>query len=213
MIRVALVEDQTLVRKGIRSLLGFVSDIEVAGEAADGEEAIAIIPDLHADVMLLDIRMPKLGGIEVLQRLKAANCTVPAIILTTFDDREALFQGIKAGAKGFLLKDVSLEQLASAIRVVAGGGTTLQPGVTEHLQQSIQRSDFSDGPSDSAELLSPRESQIIRLMVGGYRNREIADAFGVTEGTVKNHVSSILSKLGVRDRTRAVLKAIENGLV
>jgi len=212
-IRVALVEDQTLVRKGIRSLLAFLSDMEVVGEAADGEEALRLIPTFQVDVMLLDVRMPKLGGIEVLRRLNASNGLVPTILLTTVDDREALFQGIKAGAKGFLLKDVSLEQLANAIRVVAAGGTTIQPGVSEHLLQRFRRAASSDVERDRPELLSSRERQIIRLMVGGYRNREIADTFGVTEGTVKNHVSNILAKLGVRDRTRAVLKAIENGLV
>jgi DNA-binding NarL/FixJ family response regulator len=124
-----------------------------------------------------------------------------------------LFQAIKSGAKGFLLKDVTLEQLAIAIRVVADGGTMIQPGVTEHLLRNLKRLDLSPETPECQELLSSRERQVIRLMVGGYRNREIAEAFGVTEGTVKNHVSNILSKLGVRDRTRAVLKAIESGLV
>jgi DNA-binding NarL/FixJ family response regulator len=213
MIRVMLAEDQTLVRKGIRSLLGLLPDIEVAGEAADGEEAIALIPTINPDVLLLDIRMPKLSGLEILQRLSSEKRLVPTIILTTFDDGEALFQAIKSGAKGFLLKDVTLEQLAIAIRTVAEGGTMIQPGVTEHLLRNIQRLDLCPETPERPEFLSSRERQVIRLMVGGYRNREIADAFGVTEGTVKNHVSSILSKLGVRDRTRAVLKAIDSGLV
>ena len=213
MIRVMLAEDQTLVRKGIRSLLGLLPDIEVAGEASDGEEALALLPGIKPDVLLLDIRMPKLSGLEILQRLGDEKHLVPTIILTTFDDGEALFQGIKFGAKGFLLKDVTLEQLAIAIRVVADGGTMIQPGVTEHLLRNIERLELSPDAPERPDFLSSRERQVVRLMVGGYRNREIADAFGVTEGTVKNHVSNILSKLGVRDRTRAVLKAIERGLV
>lgn len=213
MIRVMLAEDQTLVRKGIRSLLGLLPDIEVAGEASDGEEALSLLPAIKPDVLLLDIRMPKLSGLEILQRLADEKRLVPTVILTTFDDGEALFQGIKSGAKGFLLKDVTLEQLAIAIRAVAGGGTMIQPGVTEHLLRNIERLELSPDAPERQDFLSSRERQVIRLMVGGYRNREIADAFGVTEGTVKNHVSSILSKLGVRDRTRAVLKAIERGLV
>lgn len=213
MIRVMLAEDQTLVRKGIRSLLGLLPDIEVAGEASDGEEALELIPDIQPDVLLLDIRMPKLNGLEILEKLRLDQRLVPTIILTTFDDSEALFQGIKHGARGFLLKDVTLEQLATAIREVAAGGTMIQPGVTEHLVRNLQSLRTSPETSEPPDLLSARERQVVRLMVGGYRNREIADAFGVAEGTVKNHVSSILSKLGVRDRTRAVLKAIEGGLV
>jgi DNA-binding NarL/FixJ family response regulator len=213
MIRVMLAEDQTLVRKGIRSLLGLLPDIDVAGEASDGEEALALLPDIKPDVLLLDIRMPKLSGLQILDRLRSEQSVVPTIILTTFDDSEALFQGIKCGARGFLLKDVTLEQLATAIREVAAGGTMIQPGVTEHLLRNLQCLSSSMATPATPELLSAREHQVVRLMVGGYRNREIADAFGVTEGTVKNHVSNILSKLGVRDRTRAVLKAIEGGLV
>jgi DNA-binding NarL/FixJ family response regulator len=213
MIRVMLAEDQTLVRKGIRSLLGLLPDMEVAGEASDGEEALQLLPDIKPDVLLLDIRMPKLSGLEILEKLRGSKHLVPTIILTTFDDSEALFQGIKHGARGFLLKDVTLEQLAAAIREVAAGGTMIQPGVTEHLLRNLRCLSSSMATPETSEHLSARERQVIRLMVGGYRNREIADAFGVTEGTVKNHVSSILSKLGVRDRTRAVLKAIDGGLV
>jgi DNA-binding NarL/FixJ family response regulator len=213
MIRVMLAEDQTLVRKGIRSLLGLLPDMEVAGEASDGEEALRLLPHIKPDVLLLDIRMPKLNGLEILERLRSDQRLVPTIILTTFDDSEVLFRGIKYGARGFLLKDVTLEQLAAAIRAVAGGGTMIQPGVTDHLLRNLQSLSSAPATPVTSELLSARERQVIRLMVGGYRNREIADAFGVTEGTVKNHVSNILSKLGVRDRTRAVLKAIEGGLV
>jgi len=213
MIRLALVEDQRLVRDGIRNLLGLVDDIDVVGEAADGAEAIALIADISPDVVLLDLRMPKMGGLEVLETLGRRGNLPPTIILTTFDDGEALLRAIKAGARGFLLKDVSLDQLAAAIRVVAAGGTMIQPGVTEQLMRNFHGSNPAGSDLDGTASLSARERQVIRLMVGGYRNKEIADAFGVTTGTIKNHVSNILSKLDVRDRTRAVLKAIEIGIV
>lgn len=214
MIRVMLAEDQTLVRKGIRSLLGLLPDIEVSAEAQDGEEALEVLSADPPDVLLLDIRMPKLSGLEVLRKITAKEGSKPAtIVLTTFDDGDTLLQAIKLGAKGFLLKDVTLDQLAGAIRCVAAGQTILQPGMTDSIVRALQQVESRLVDSARDEPLSGRELQVVRLMVGGYRNKEIADAFGVAEGTVKNHVSSILAKLGVRDRTRAVLKAIERGLI
>ena len=213
MIRVVLVDDQTLVRRGIRSLLELAGDIDVAAEAGDGDEAVSIIRRERPDAVLLDVRMPKRTGIEVLQALQASNELPPTILLTTFDDDEALLDGVKAGARGYLLKDVSLEQLTEAIRTVAGGGTLIRPAVTERVLRGLEhiRRDFESlNPPDP---LTKRELEILRLMAGGYSNREIADALGTAEGTVKNHASSILSKLGVRDRTRAVLKALELGYI
>jgi DNA-binding NarL/FixJ family response regulator len=213
MIRVVLVDDQTLVRRGIRSLLELAGDIDVAAEAGDGDEAVATIRRERPDAVLLDVRMPKRTGIEVLQALQASNELPPTILLTTFDDDEALLDGVKAGARGYLLKDVSLEQLTEAIRTVAGGGTLIRPAVTERVLRGLEhiRRDFESlNPPDP---LTKRELEILRLMAGGYSNREIADALGTAEGTVKNHASSILSKLGVRDRTRAVLKALELGYI
>jgi DNA-binding NarL/FixJ family response regulator len=213
MIRVVLVDDQTLVRRGIRSLLELAGDIDVAAEASDGDEAVSIIRRERPDAVLLDVRMPKRTGIEVLQALQASNELPPTILLTTFDDDEALLDGVKAGARGYLLKDVSLEQLTEAIRTVAGGGTLIRPAVTERVLRGLEhiRRDFESlNPPDP---LTKRELEILRLMAGGYSNREIADALGTAEGTVKNHASSILSKLGVRDRTRAVLKALELGYI
>ena len=212
-MRVVLVDDQTLVRRGIRSLLELASDIEVAGEAADGDEALAVIRRERPDAVLLDVRMPKRNGIEVLRALHASSELPPTILLTTFDDDEALLDGVKAGARGYLLKDVSLEQLTDALRTVAGGGTLIRPAVTERVLRGLEhvRRDFESlSPPDP---LTKRELEILRLMAGGYSNREIADALGAAEGTVKNHASSILSKLGVRDRTRAVLKALELGYI
>jgi len=212
-IRVVLVDDQTLVRRGIRSLLELAGDISIVAEAGDGDDAIAAIRRARPDVVLLDVRMPKKDGLAVLRELQAAGDLPPSILLTTFDDDEALLEGVKAGARGYLLKDVSLEQLTEAIRAVAAGGTIIRPAVTERVLRGLEhvRRDFE--ALDPPDPLTKREIEILRLMAGGYSNREIADALGMAEGTVKNHASSILSKLGVRDRTRAVLKALELGYI
>ena len=213
MIRVVLVDDQTLVRRGIRSLLELAGDIEIVAEAADGEEGIATILRERPDVVLLDVRMPRKDGLEVLRELQGARSLPPTVLLTTFDDDEVLLEAVKAGARGYLLKDVSLEQLTGAIRSVAGGGTMIRPALTERVLRGLEhvRRDFD--ALDPPDPLTKREVEILRLMAGGYSNREIADALGTAEGTVKNHASSILSKLGVRDRTRAVLKALERGYI
>ena len=174
MISVCLVDDQNLVRQGVRSLVDLAEDIRVVAECADGAQAVQDIPRVKPDVVLLDLRMPNMSGLEVLQALSARNELPPTIILTTFDDDQLVLQGLKAGARGYLLKDVSLEQ---------------------------------------PDPLTERETEILRLLSGGYSNKEIANSLRVAEGTVKNHVSNILSKLGVRDRTRAVLKALELGIV
>jgi DNA-binding NarL/FixJ family response regulator len=212
-IRVVLVDDQTLVRHGIRSLLELAGDIAIVAEASDGEEALTVIRGSQPDVVLLDVRMPKMGGLDVLRELHPAGALPPTILLTTFDDDVVLLEGVKAGARGYLLKDVSLEQLTEAIRIVAAGGTLIRPAVTERVLRGLEhvRRDFDAlSPPDP---LTKREVEVLRLMAGGYSNREIADALGTAEGTVKNHASSILSKLGVRDRTRAVLKALELGYI
>ena len=213
MIRVVLVDDQTLVRRGIRSLLELAGDVTIVAEAGDGEEGLAAIRREQPDVVLLDVRMPRKGGLEVLRELQSSPSPPPTILLTTFDDDEVLLEGVKAGARGYLLKDVSLEQLTEAIRTVAQGGTLIRPAITERVLRGLEhvRRDFDAlSPPDP---LTKREVEILRLMAGGYSNREIAEALGTAEGTVKNHASSILSKLGVRDRTRAVLKALELGYI
>jgi DNA-binding NarL/FixJ family response regulator len=213
MIRVLIVDDQTLVRRGIRSLLELAGDIEIVGEAGDGEEAVTAIEKLHPDVVLLDVRMPKLNGVDVLQKLNASNSLPPTILLTTFDDDEVLLSGVRAGARGYLLKDVSLEQLTDAIRTVASGDTMIRPAVTERVLKGLEHVRGEFDALVNPDPLTRRELEILRLMAGGYSNREIATALGTAEGTVKNHASSILSKLGVRDRTRAVLKALELGYI
>ena len=211
MIRVLLVDDQTLVRQGVRSLLELSQTVTVTGEAGDGEEALVQIAALRPDVVLLNLRMPRLDGLGVLRALRAKPDAPPTLIPTTFDDDELVLEGLRLGAKGYLLKDVSLTQLLDAVETLAGGGTLIQPAVTERLLRGLPRTTY---PSlEAPESLSPRELDVVRLLAGGYSNREIGEALGMSEGTVKNHVSSVLSKLGVRDRTRAVLRALELGYV
>lgn len=213
MIRVVLVDDQTLVRSGIGGLLALTKDIRVVGEAPDGDEAVRLIAAIDPDVVLLDVRMPGCSGIEVLRTLKSKELLPPTILLTTFDDDEALLEGMRAGARGFLLKDISLERLAAAIRDIAAGLTAIRPAVTERVLNGIREATSPFPSLDLPDRLTNRETEILRLMAGGFNNREIADAIGTSEGTVKNHVSSILSKLGVRDRVRAVLKGVELGYI
>jgi DNA-binding NarL/FixJ family response regulator len=209
MISVLLVDDQTLVRQGIRSLLELSEDIRVIAEAVDGAQAVEMIPQKKPDVVLLDLRMPGMSGIDVLNSLSQANQLPATIILTTFDDDQLVLAGLKAGARGYLLKDVSLDQLVDAVKTVAAGGSLVAPVVTQRLLLGLERMHNEFVSLDRPDPLTER----VRLMAGGYSNKEIANSLGVAEGTVKNHVSNILSKLGVRDRTRAVLKAFELGIV
>lgn len=213
MIRVLLVEDQTLVSEGLEMLINVAADMRVVACARDGIEALTCIQQAQPDLLLMDVRMPKMNGIEALRRMRAKGLTVPTILLTTFEDDSALLEGIRLGARGYLLKDISLAKLTEAIRLVASGGSMFSPVVTERLLQELGDAPLPPGDGSVSELLTPREAEIMRLMTGGYSNREIAEALSLSEGTVKNHVSNILSKLHVRDRTRAVLKAIETGIV
>ena len=213
MINVMLVDDQNLVRKGVRSLLELSEEIEVIAEAADGAEAIELIPQVNPDLVLLDMRMPGLSGLDVLRELSRKETLPPTIILTTFDDDELVLAGIRSGAKGYLLKDVALAELVNAIKTVAGGGSIVKPAVTQRLLKGLEKLQNEFSSLDQPDPLTDRETEILRLMAGGYSNKEIANSLGVAEGTVKNHVSNILSKMGVRDRTRAVLKAFELGQI
>lgn len=214
-LRVCVVEDETLVRHGIRKLLELGGKVEVVAEARDGEEALLRIEELRPDVVLLDIRLPKLDGIGVLRALRDREDAPPCLVLTTFDDRVVTLEAIREGARGFLRKDVSLDQLLEAIETLAGGGTYLQPAVTESLLRGLDgaRRTLSSSGLALVEPLTPREAEVLGLMAGAYTNREIAGALGTAEGTVKIHVSNILSKLGARDRTQAVLSALELGLL
>ena len=207
MIRVALVDDQMLVRSGIRGLLDLTDDTRVVAEAADGIEAARMLAEAAVDVLLLDVRMPGRGGVEL---LRDTAVLPPTIMLTTFDDDDALFDAMRAGARGFLLKDISLERLADGIRAVMAGETLFRPALTERTRAAFRR---GQPAGHAAGALTGRETEVLALMAGGLSNGEIAGSLGCGEGTVKNHVSSILAKLGVRDRVRAVLRGIELELI
>jgi DNA-binding NarL/FixJ family response regulator len=213
MIRVLLADDQTLLRHGLRGMCDLTDDLRVVAEAADGDQVLAELERHQVDVLLLDVRMPGRSGVQVLEELQRRGRLLPALLLTTFDDDAALLAGIRAGARGWMLKDVAFERLADAIRTVARGGTALLPAVTERAVRALTTAPPSFESLDPPDRLTPRETEVLRLMAGGYSNREIAEALHAGEGTVKNHISRILSKLGVRDRTRAVLKGIELGYV
>jgi DNA-binding NarL/FixJ family response regulator len=210
-IRVCIVEDQALVRQGLTSLLALTSDISVVAEAGSGSEALRVIAEACPDVVVLDVRLPDQSGIEVIGELARRAILPPTLLLTTFDDDEALIRGIRAGAKGFLLKDVTLTQLVGAINTLAGGGTMIHPAASARLARG-QIALAADRPEDWVpDALTRRELEVLRLMAAGLSNREIGQTLHMVEGTVKNHVSIILSKLGARDRTRAVLKSLELG--
>ncbi|MEU3164599.1 response regulator transcription factor [Streptosporangium sp. NPDC006930] len=215
MIRVIVVDDQTLVRQGIRSLLGLTDDIEVVGEADDGMAALAAIEEHAPDVVLLDLRMPRHDGIWVLRALRErADGSPPVLVLTTFDNDTLVLDAMRAGACGYLLKDVTLERLTRAIRVLADGGTLISPSITDRLLRAVHRrrpADDDDLPA--IQRLTEREVEVLRLVAEGYSNREIAQALFLAEGTVKNHVSTMLLKLGARDRTNAVLRALHANLL
>jgi DNA-binding NarL/FixJ family response regulator len=212
-IRVAVVDDQTLVRQGIRSLLALSDEIDVVADATDGDEALAVLEAHDVDVLLLDLRMPRRDGIATLDALQARGKHVPVIVLTTFDDDELALNALRAGARGYLLKDVTLDQLVGAIRRVAAGGTLLQPALTDRLLRAVSGRGTDVTGIPRPDRLTDRELDTLRLVAAGYSNREIASALHLAPGTVKNHVSNVLLKLGVRDRTRAVLRALDLGLL
>jgi len=214
-IRILLVDDQTMFRSGMRMLLSSQPDFEVIGEAADGEEALQKCASLKPDVVLMDLRMPVLDGAAATRRLRASQPAIRVIVLTTFDEDAAIFDGLRAGAIGYLLKDAPTDKLYEAIRAAARGETVLQPSVAARVVAQFTRlSDQAPAWAQSlTEPLSPRELEILRLLANGSTNREIAAQLVLAEGTVKNHVTSILGKLGVTDRTAAAMKAKELGLL
>ncbi len=215
MIDICVVDDQTLVRQGIRSLLCYSDEIDVVAEASDGDDALEAIGRHRPDVVLLDLRMPQRDGIATLQELRARGDQTPVLVLTTFDDDELVLQALHSGANGYLLKDVTFEHLVDAIRTLAQGGTLIEPSVTQrllHAAASQPQPGFLDDLLHAVDL-TERELEILRLVAAGYANREIAGVLHLAPGTVKNHVSSLLIKLGVRDRTRAVLRALDLGLL
>lgn len=211
--RVLVVDDQTLVRQGIRSLLE-VGDIEVLAEAADGAEALAAVQQNPPDVVLLDLRMPRYDGLWFLEALGERGLQIPVLVLTTFDDDSLVLEALRNGARGYLLKDVTVEQLSGAVHALAGGGTLIAPSITDRLVRAIRSGPPPAGSTATIiEPLTDRELQVLRLVAEGYGNRQIAGVLHLAEGTVKNHLSAILVKLGARDRTNAVLRAIREGIL
>ena len=214
-IRVLLVDDQKLMREGLRVLLELEPDLEVAGEAEDGQAALETYATLQPDVVLMDIRMPGMDGVEATWRLRERWPQARIIILTTFDDDEYVFEGLRAGALGYLLKDVSGQELAEAVRTVAAGGALIEPSVARKVLAEFARLAPPARPPEEGlpEPLSERERDVLRLLASGLSNREIAKRLSLAEGTVKNYVTSILQKLGVRDRTQAAVRARELGMI
>ncbi|MFC7999163.1 response regulator [Streptomyces rochei] len=214
-IRVVIADDQQMVRQGFTVLLNTQSDIEVIGQAVDGLDAVSKVAELSPDVVLMDIRMPELGGIEATRRIVGASPDIRVLVLTTFDLDEYVYEALVAGASGFLLKDASADQLAEAVRVVAAGDALLAPGVTRRLITEFSR--MRDRPrtplKERVGDLTGRETEVLALIAQGLSNAEIAGRLVVAEQTVKTHVGRILVKLGLRDRTQAAVYAYECGLV
>jgi DNA-binding NarL/FixJ family response regulator len=229
LIRVLLVDDQEIVRQGLTTILKYAPGIEVVGQAGDGKEAMALARSLHPDVVLMDLKMPRLGGIPATRRICAELPDTQVIILTTYDTDDLVFEGVKAGAKGYLLKDAAGETLVEAIRGVIRGESQLDPGVARKVLGEFRRlaaqspSRPAKAPPDDAasssirsgiiEPLTPREEEVLHLLVEGLSNKEIGARLHLTEGTIKNYVSTIIAKLQANDRTHAVVTALRRGLV
>ena len=209
MIRVLIADDHAVVREGLRAFLALQDDVEVVGEAADGEEAVQAVVRLEPDVALVDLVMPRVDGIEAIGRIRAERPGTRVIVLTSFVDEDKMLPAVRAGAVGYLLKDVAPQELVSAIRTVHGGGTLLHPTVVEELVREVSR----DGGAAAPNPLTAREREVLALIARGRANKAIAFELGVAEKTVKTHVSNILGKLGLTDRTQAALYAVREGLV
>lgn len=214
-IRVMLVDDQALFREGLRTLLSSQKEIEVVGEAADGEIALRQVVSLAPQVILMDLRMPRLGGVEATRRLRATHPASKVIVLTTFDDDEDVFEALRAGAVGYLLKDASRQTLVEAIQLAARGESFLQPSIAAKVVAEFSRLP-PNRPASRVPLIEPlseRETEVLQHLAQGKSNKEIAAALYLAEGTVKNHMSNVLAKLKVFDRTQAALRAREMGLI
>jgi DNA-binding NarL/FixJ family response regulator len=212
--RILIVDDQRLMREGLRTLLELEPDFAVAGEAGDGAAALEVYEASTPDIVLMDIRMPGMDGVEATRRLRARHPGARVIILTTFDDEAYVFEGLRAGAQGYLLKDLSGDELATAIRTVMAGGALIEPSVARKVFAEFARLAPAARPLDAglAEPLTEREREVLRGVAEGLSNREIGQKLFLTEGTVKNYVTSVLQKIGARDRTQAALRAKELGL-
>jgi DNA-binding NarL/FixJ family response regulator len=215
MIRIALVDDQVMVRAGFRMILETEGDFTVVGEAGDGREAVDLVARSSPDVVLMDVRMPHLDGIEATARIVAAGSAAKVLMLTTFDLDDYVYAALRAGASGFLLKDAPAEQLVNAVRVIAAGDALLAPSVTRRLIDEVSKRPAADGRARLPGLddLTDREMEVLKLMARGLSNGEIAQQLFLGEATVKTHVGRVLTKLDVRDRVQAVVAAYENGVV
>ncbi|GAB1544503.1 response regulator transcription factor [Scytonema sp. NUACC21] len=207
MIKVFLVDDQNLIRQGLRALLELEADLEIVGEAENGEMAIHFIEHLQPDVVLMDIRMPIMDGVAATQEIQKCFPDIKVLVLTTFDDDEYVKAALHSGATGYLLKDTPSEELAFAIRAVHKGYTQLGPGIVRKLLTQFPTAAPTQPPPSSLAELTPREKEVLRLIATGASNREIAQELYISEGTVKNHVTNILNRLNLRDRTQAAIFA------
>jgi DNA-binding NarL/FixJ family response regulator len=214
-IRLLLVDDQQLIREGMRTLLEMEEGMRIVGEASDGAEAVEAFEELSPDVVLMDIRMPRMDGVEATRRIRAGHPEARVLVLTTFNEDALVFEAVRAGARGYLLKDVSGADLSAAIRSIAGGGAALQPSVALKVMDAFARmaQPTKAAAQSLVEPLSSRERAVLGLLAKGLSNKEIASRLYLAEGTVKNHVSAILQKIDARDRTQAALKAREMGLL
>lgn len=213
MIRLFLVEDEALIRAALSELLAMAPGIEVIGAAGSGEQALAALATLDVDIVLMDVRLPGISGPETLRLMRERGLNPKVLFITTFDDDQAMMEALRLGANGFLRKDVSLEQLREAIEDVMAGKTVLRRALSTHGLDRLKSLRPRFESSDLPEPLTPRETEVLRCMACGMSNREIGAVFGMTEGTVKTHASTIFGKLGVRDRTRAVLRALDLGIL
>jgi DNA-binding NarL/FixJ family response regulator len=224
-VRVLAADDQRVVREGLAMLLGLLPDVEVVGTAADGEEALALAEELQPDVILMDLRMPRLDGVEATRRLRASHPAIKVVVLTTYADDRSVFDALRAGALGYLTKDAGAEEIRQALRQVTSGQASLDPVVQRHLVEAIatgdvqaRGSELTSPPADPAapplpDGLTPREAEVLALIGAGLSNPEIAARLFVSEATVKSHVNHLLPKIGARDRAQAVGYAYRHGLV
>ncbi len=212
-IKVLIADDQRLMREGLATLLALAADIEIVGQASDGAEAIELAKQHEPNVILMDIQMPNVGGVEATKTIRSILPQTQVIILTTFDNDEYLLAGLRAGACGYLLKDMPSEQLAGAIRSAAQGQSPIGPEMARKLVNLVTHSPIISSPATAASELSEREIEVLQLIAAGLSNKEIAEKLFIAEGTAKNHVSNILGKLEARDRAQAVARAKELGLV